>query len=156
MAINRGKQFEQKFKEDFLQIEGASIDRLYDTMNGYKSISQISDFIGYVFPHIYYLECKSIHGNTFPLANLRQYDKLVTKVGIKGIRTGIILWFIDHDKVVYVPVASVTEMKKDNKKSINIKMLESKDYFILEIPSVKRRVFLDSDYTILKELEEGQ
>ena len=51
----------------------------------------------------------------FPLANLRQYDKLVTKVGIKGIRTGIILWFIDHDKVVYVPVASITDMKKDNK-----------------------------------------
>ena len=35
-------------------------------------------------------------------------------------------------------------------------MLESKDYFILEIPFNKRRVFLDSDYTILKELEEGQ
>lgn len=36
MAINKGKQFEEKFKEDFLKLEGASLDRLYDTMNGYK------------------------------------------------------------------------------------------------------------------------
>ena len=156
MGINRGKQFEQKFKEDFLKLEGASIDRLYDTMNGYKSISQISDFIGYLFPHIFYLECKSIHGNTFPLTNLTQYDKLKYKVGIKGVRVGVIIWFTDHDKVLYVPISSITQMKNDCKKSINIKMLEDKKYFILDIPSIKRRVFLDSDYSVLSKLEEGQ
>ena len=67
-----------------------SIDRLYDTTNGFKAIVNISDFIGYSYPNIFYLECKSHLGNTFPLANLTQYDKLTTKVGIKGVRVGVI------------------------------------------------------------------
>src|SRR5574344_2565653 len=96
---NRGKQFEQKMKIDFLKtIENSTIDRLYDTVNGYKTISNISDFIGYSFPNIFYLECKSHYGNTFPLANLTQYDKLKAKVGIHGVRAGVIIWFIDHDR----------------------------------------------------------
>ena len=39
MAVNRGKQFEKKFKEDFSKIPDSTIDRLYDTTNGYKNIS---------------------------------------------------------------------------------------------------------------------
>lgn len=53
MANNYGKQFEQKFKEDFSKIEGFSLDRLYDVTNGFKEIKQICDYIGYVFPNIY-------------------------------------------------------------------------------------------------------
>ena len=114
MATNRGKAFEARFKMDFLEtVPNASLDRLYDTTNGYKTISNISDFIGYSYPNIFYLECKSIHKNTFPLTNLTQYDKLVCKVGIPGVRVGMILWFIDHDVVLYVPISSITKMKKD-------------------------------------------
>ena len=43
MAKNYGKEFEQKFKEDFLKLEDSTIDRLYDTMNGYKSIKQLNN-----------------------------------------------------------------------------------------------------------------
>ena len=43
-------------KEDFLKLEDSSIDRLYDVTTGYKSIKQVADFIGYVFPNIFYLE----------------------------------------------------------------------------------------------------
>lgn len=154
MATNRGKQFEQQFKQDWLKIEDSSIDRLYDTMNGYKTISQISDFIGYVYPNIFYLECKSHKGNTFPLGNLTQYEKLKFKVGIKGVRVGVVLWFIDHDKIFYIPVSTITQMKNDGKKSINIKDIG--DYSIYEIPSIKKRVFLESDYSILKELNENE
>ena len=63
---------------------------------------------------------------------------------------------IDHDKVVYLPVSSVTKMMEDGKKSFNIKMLEDKSYNIIEIPSVKKRVFLDSDCSILVNLKEGE
>lgn len=155
MSVNRGKLFEKKFLSDFKQTVSKCIDRLYDTVNGYKSISNISDFIAYSYPNIMYLECKSHDGNTFPLSLLTQYDKLKGKVGIKGVRAGVILWFKDHDKVVYVPISSITKMKEDNKKSINIKMLEDDTYKIIEIPSVKKRVFLDSDYSVLKTLDEG-
>ena len=36
MAQNYGKQFEQKFKEDFLRIPESTCDRLVDVMTGYK------------------------------------------------------------------------------------------------------------------------
>lgn len=157
MANNKGKAFEIKFKNDFLQtVKNSTIDRLYDSTSGYKSISNISDFIGYCYPNIFYLECKSHLGNTFPLANLTQYDKLVGKVGIPGVRAGVIIWFIDHDTVCYVPISTITKMKQDDKKSVNIKMLDTNEYDIIKIPSIKKRVFLDSDYSVLLKLIDGQ
>lgn len=91
MATNYGKQFERKLKEDFLKIENSTIDRLYDTMNGYKTISNICDFLAYRKPYLYYLEAKTIKGNTFPFTNLKQYDKLLPKVGIPGVRAGVVI-----------------------------------------------------------------
>lgn len=156
MAISKGKQFEQKMKSDWLSLPDVSIDRLYDQVSGYKTISNISDFIGYHYPNIFYLECKSHEGNTFPLTNLTQYDKLREKVGIRGVRVGVIIWFISHDKVIYVPISTITKMKEDNKKSVNIKDLAEGIYRIIEIPSTKKRVFLDSDYSVLFDLAENE
>lgn len=157
MAQNKGKAFELKFKMDFEKsFPEGTIDRIYDTTNGYKTISNICDFLGYNYPNIFYLECKSHLGNTFPLANLTQYDKLVVKVGIKGVRVGVILWFIDHDTICYVPVSSIIKMKEDGKKSVNIKMLDEDTYKILKIPAEKKRVFLDGDYSILMSLVDGE
>ena len=78
MADNRGKQWESRFKEDFINsFPNGTIDRLYDTTNGFKAITNISDFIGYNYPNIYYLECKSHKGSSFPFSELSQYDKLI-------------------------------------------------------------------------------
>lgn len=156
MSNNYGKKWEQKVKEDFQKIPNATIDRLYDVTTGYKALKNISDFIGYVFPNIFYLEAKSCKGNTFPLSNLTQYDKLVTKVGIPGVRSGAVIWFIDHDVCLYVPISTVTKLKQDDKKSVNIKMINGDEYNIKVVPSIKRRVFLDCDYTILQSLNDGE
>lgn len=94
-------------------------------------------------------------GNTFPLANLTQYDKLKDKVGVPGVRTGVVIWFIDHDTVWYVPIATITKMKEDGKKSVNVKKDLEAGYRIINIPSQKRRVFLDSDYSVLLNLEDN-
>ncbi|WP_300924673.1 hypothetical protein [uncultured Clostridium sp.] len=91
MPENLGKKFEQVFKKDFSKIPGSSIDRIYDPGFGMRGVSNICDFIAYIYPTIFYMECKSIKGNTFPLTNLKQYDKLNKKVGIKGVRAGVIL-----------------------------------------------------------------
>lgn len=155
MGINRGKQFEGKFKNDFLKIPNSSLDRLYDTQNGYKSISQISDYIGYVYPNIFYLECKCHEGNTFPLENLTQYAKLKQKVGIPGVRAGVVIWFIDHDKIIYVPITTITKLHADKKKSVNIRTISHDEYDFVDIPVEKRRVFLDADYSALLNLPEG-
>ena len=149
MAKNYGKKFEKQFEQDFLKIPGSTIDRIYDPGFKRKGISNICDFIGYKEPHIYYLECKSIKGGTFPLNNLTQYDKLIEKKSIKGAITGAAIWFYEKDKVIFVPITTFEKLKLDGKKSVNIKMLDTKDYEILEIPSIKKRVYMESDYTVL-------
>ena len=154
--MNRGKQFEHKFSEDVKKtFKDCVLIRLPDQLSGYKySSTNICDFLLYKYPAFYFIECKSIDGNTFPFVNLSQYEKLLTKVGIPGVRAGVIIWFKDHDKVIYIPVKTIQQMKKDNKKSVNIKK-DLNLYRIFEIPSVKKRVFLECNYTLLSTLEDG-
>ena len=55
--FNYGKKFEEKFREDWKKaFPDGTIDRLYDTTAGYKSISTVSDYICYNYPLIYYIE----------------------------------------------------------------------------------------------------
>lgn len=66
---------------------------------------------------------------------------------------------IDHEKIVYLPTSTVTQMMADGKKSFNIKMLNEKLYNIIEIPAVKKRsnsIFLTADYSILTALQDGE
>lgn len=158
MANNRGKQFEAKLKQDFIAtVPESSIDRIYDSVSGYKAISNIADFIAYKKPYIYYLEAKSHLGNTFPLVNISQYEKLKGKVGIPGVRAGVVLWMVEKSYVLYLPISFITYLKQNEYKSFNIKMIDDADLnkMFLVIPSVKKRVFLDSDYSVLLNLPEG-
>lgn len=155
MSTNRGKQWEVKVREDFMRtFPDGTIDRLYDPVGGYVGIKNICDFIAFYKKNIFYLEVKSKDGNTFPFANLTQYDKLIKKVGIPGVRTGVILWFKDHDIALYVPIKIITEMKKAGKKSLNIKDISN--YNIYKLPSIKKRVFLECDYSLLADLQDGE
>ena len=156
MALNYGKAFEAKFKEDFLKVPNSTIDRLYDPVGGYSNIKNICDFIGYIYPNIFYIECKSTQGNTFALSKLTQYNSLLSKINIKGVRVGVVIWFYEKNTVVYVPISTILKLKNDGKKSVNVKYLETNEYNIIKIPSVLKRVFMDSDYSILKNLKEGE
>lgn len=152
---NYGKKFEQQFLSDVQQLKDFVIIRLPDQQSGYFGSRNIADFIGYKYPLFYILECKSIKGNTFPLSNLTQYDKLISYSGHEGIRVGVVLWMIDHDTVFYIPVSTFKKLKEDNKKSFSIKYKGEDDYPHIIIPSVKKRTFLHSDYSCLLELPEG-
>lgn len=154
MAQNRGKQWEAKLKEDFSKLSGAFIYRVPDNMSGYKGITGICDFIGYKFPSVYFIEAKTIIGNTFPLTNFTQFDKLMSIPDIKGSHRGVLIWFQTHDRVLYIPVLTIDKMKKDGKKSVNIRTINEEQYDYCEIPSVKKRVFLDCDYSVLLDLPE--
>lgn len=154
MAQNRGKQFESKLKEDFNKLPGAFIYRVPDNMSGFRGITGICDFIGYSFPRIYFLEAKTILGNTFPLANFTQFDKLMSIPNSRGIHRGVVIWFQDHQRIIYVPVLTIDKMKKDGKKSVNIRTIDNDGYEYVNIPSVQKRVFLDSDYSVLLDLPE--
>ncbi len=154
MAVNRGKQYEQKLKEDFSKLPGAYIYRVPDQLGGLKGQTGICDFIGFCYPSIFFLEAKTILGNTFPLTNFTQFDKLMSIPDYKGIHRGVMIWFQDHCRVIYVPVLTIDKMKKDGKKSVNIKKIDEEGYEYINIPSVQKRVFLDSDYSVLLNLPE--
>ena len=153
---SRGKQFEEKLKEDWMKtFPNGFLHRLPDQMNGYKNTSSnLCDFIGFNIDKLYLIECKSHRGASIPMGNITQYEKLKEKIGIKGVRTGVVLWLIDKDKVMYIPMSTIKQLKEQGEKSIGVRHLEN--YNIIEIPSVKKRVFMDSDYTILKTLKEGE
>ena len=156
MAVNRGKDFEARVKEDLLKLGAdVSLERLPDQMSGYRGSKNPCDYLCYMYPNLYYLECKTTNENTFPLAGLTQYDELLSRKGRRGVRSGVLLWMVKHDKVLYVPIATFEKIKNDGLKSVNIKMLNDDKYRIIVVPSVKKRIFMDSDYSILKTLEEG-
>ncbi len=75
---------------------------------------------------------------------------------IPGVRIGVILWFIDHDCICYCPISSIYNMKKDNKKSVHINYVKNKEYGVIEIPSIKKRTYLEADYSILTKLNDKE
>ena len=150
-----GKQFENRFKLEWKKnFPDSFILRLPDQMSGYKYSNNICDFICFNDGILYLIECKVHKGASIPFTKISQYDKLLMKAGIKGIRAGVVLYLYEKSRVFYIPVKTIEKMKTDGKKSVGIKALEE-GYRIIEIPSEKLRIFMNSDYSVLKNLEEG-
>lgn len=148
MAQNYGKSFENQFRHDIQKL-GMFIYRLPDQMSGYAGYSKNPcDFIVYSKPSLHLIECKSVHGNTFPLSNFTQYELMKSYITVPGVFGAVIIWFIDHDVIIYVTLDQITKLKKEEKKSINIKELDG----IKIVSAVKKRIFMSGDYTFLKEM----
>ena len=148
MGINRGKQFEQLVKEQIEKLSNVSIDRLYDITTGYINQSNICDFIIYKKPNILYLECKAIHGNTLNFkSNIRQnqWEGLLAKsTYITGAEAGILVWFIDLDKTLFLDIQYLDLLKSKGNKSFNI----NKDINVIptiELSGKKKKVFFEYD-----------
>lgn len=150
MAANRGKEFEQQVKADFLRLGDIFVYRLRDLTNGYgHSSAQLADYLVYKYPYGLAIECKSVEGNTFNFAKLRQYEDLIHSIGPKGYGAFVVLWFIDHKKVCFIPIEEVKRLKESGYKSINVKMVNDEQFKVFEVPSEAKKVFLTSDYQII-------
>lgn len=151
MAQNRGKDFEGVIRKAFNDVSGCTIDRLPDQTNGFAGGSNICDFIAYKYPNIFYLECKSCHGNTFPLSNItdKQRKGLIEKDEIPGTISGVIVWWVDRDTTKFIPIRDIKNMVYSDIKSIRF------DAEIgINIPGKKKRVFFDYDIkTFLEEVQ---
>lgn len=155
MSANIGKNFEERFKLDWEKcFPDSFILRLPDQMSGYKSSSNLCDFICFNKNILYLIECKAHKGASLPFTNITQYDKIKMKVGIPGIRAGVVLWLYEKDKVFYIPISTIMKMKEDGEKSVGLRSLSK--YDIIEIPSKKLRTYMESNYSILSKLEEGK
>lgn len=146
MADNKGKKFEKQFEKDWgTSFPNSFLLRLKDDTSGYYGSSRNPcDYIAYVSGKLFLIEVKTHLGNTFPFSSLRQYDDLKQYAPLKGVYPGVVLWMQDHDKVMYFPVDTITNMMKDECKSINVRKLDG--YRYLDLPSTKKRVFMNTDY----------
>ena len=148
---NRGKSFENVVKESFEKVDGVSIDRLRDAPKKLKGVDNPSDFIIYKKPHEIYVECKSHKGNTFPFSCIRteQWNGMLDKSKIYGVKAGAIIWFIEHDLTIWVDIGTIAGWSVTHK-SINIKDLDVIDH--IKISGKKKRVYFE--YDMNKFLEE--
>ena len=153
MSVNRGKQFEDVIKQAFLAVPNTSVDRLPDPVQGYLGYRNICDFIVYHKPHLMYIECKSVHGNTLPFSNItdNQWQGMLEKSKIEGVEAGVICWWIDHDTTRFLNIKALEAMKKAGRKSVRYDMDEYVDilseeemnYSLPRIPGKKLRVFFE-------------
>lgn len=147
MSVNRGKDFENVIRAAFEKVDGVSIDRLHDNTAGFKGVAGICDFIVYKKPYQYYIECKSVHGNTFPLSNITagQWQGLLEKSKIEGVHAGILCWWVDKDVTAWLSIRFLNWWKSNAHKSVRydnqfIGYFDS--FFII---GKKKRVFFEYD-----------
>ena len=148
MAVNRGKDFEAKIREAFQKVDGVSIDRLNDNTAGFKGIVGICDFIVYKEPYEYYIECKSVHGNTLPFSNItdNQWKGMLEKSEIEGVFAGVICWWIDKDVTLFIPIQTLDFYKYKGDKSVRYDKFDLwVNYEAIEIKGKKKRVFFEYD-----------
>lgn len=171
MAPNKGKKFEDQVRIAFEKVEGVSIDRIPDQTTRYKGSTNICDFIVYKKPCEYYIECKSVHGNTLSIysipkmgkdgklhgfyGNIRdnQWEGLLEKSKIPGVKAGVICWWVDKDVTMFIPIHTLQVLRDLQCKSIrydaeikpifDIDRLET--YKPVIIKGQKKRVFFDYD-----------
>ncbi len=144
--VNRGKDFENKIREAFERVPECSVDRLHDQMSGYAGSSNICDFIVYRKPYQLYLECKACYGNTLNFHNItdNQWKGLLKKSEIDGVIAGVVIWFIEHDTTVFIPIQSLESHRQAGAKSVSAKTGYS-DYGMnwILLPGEKKRVFFE-------------
>lgn len=160
--VNRGKDFEGQVYSGFTQLPYVSIDRLSDPMAGYAGVKNICDFMVYKYPTQYYIECKSCYGNTMSIhsndpkkkyGNItnNQWEGLLEKSKIPGVRAGILVWFIDHDATYWIDIRLLQKHRDAGNKSIAyhcdwVDFSRETDDLWTRIEGKKRRVLFDYNF----------
>ena len=151
MPVNRGVDFEHKFKEDWLRSFPNSLCyKLPNIMSGMRTINNWADFLCFFGEKLYFIDCKAHSGASIPFDAMPQFERLNKLKNIPNLVTGFVVWLYDKDIVTFVPTYTVEKLKKDRKKSINPKTIDRELYYIVDIPSKKLRTFMQSDYSIMR------
>ena len=151
MPKGKGKEFEKAVRESFEKIYGVSIDRIPDQTMKHKGATNICDFIVYKFPYQFYVECKSVHGNTLPFTNIKdnQWDGLTKKSQIKGVYAGVLCWWVDKDVTKFIPIQLLNKIRDEGHKSIryDAKLYDPRTAIgEIVISGNKKRVYYDYDF----------
>lgn len=161
MATNRGKDFENVIREAFERVSNTMVTRLPDPVQGYLGYRNICDFLIYHYPYFYCIECKSVHGNTLPFSNItdNQWEGMLKAAQHKGVIAGVICWWVDKDRTVFIPIETLELMKSVGIKSVRYDAIDdcAGDTDMVQIQGKKKRVFFDYDMNaFFGEVENGQ
>ena len=157
-----GKKFESRFAQDWKKcFPNTLIYRLPDQQSGYAGggSSNPCDFMCYPGDCFLMVECKAHAGASIPFSAIRQYDKMLGYKSLKKVFPGVVIWFYEKDTVIWVSIEEMEKMVNDGEKSIGLRMIDSKKpykktYNIINLPSIKLRTFMETDYNYLvKQLE---
>lgn len=144
--MNKGKQFENVIRTAFENVQDTPVIRLPDPVQGYLGYRNICDFIVYHYPTEYFIECKSISSDRFPFSNItdNQWQGLLMMSKMKGVRAGIICWFINRDVALFIDICILQKLKEENCKGIryDVYMYNSSIY---KLEGKKKRIFFDYD-----------
>lgn len=162
MSQNRGKEFEDVFKNAVEKLDGVAIVRLHDQTTGFVGSKNPCDFLMYKAPYLYAIECKSVHGNRLPMTNITdyQYKELLKMSDVKGVIAGVICWYIDRDITLFIPIGTVFALKYNGAKSISYEIQDDPEFVTFELKGRKKRVFFEYDmdnffHTIEKHILRG-
>lgn len=145
-GINRGKNFEEIMKKDFLKVPETTVERLPDPTAGYLGYRNPCDFLIYHKPYVYYIECKTTHSHRLSFGNVtfNQRVGMLEASKVEGVVAGIICWFIPCDKTYFIPIQVYERLRLQGVKSLNLhKEDEMKDW--IEIQGTKKRIFYEYD-----------
>lgn len=146
MSANRGKDFEALIRKGAEEQRNVSIDRFPDPTAGFLGVRNICDFVVYKYPFQYYLECKTIKGNTLNFKSgitQNQWQGLEEKSKLKGVTAGILVWFIEHDITVFVDITELGISRMKGAKSLNVKDVIENKIPHIKMKGPKKRVFFD-------------
>lgn len=146
MASRRGKEFENKIEEALIKLRenGVIYQRLYDVTMGYQGVHNPCDFLVYKYPSIYYVECKSILGNTLNFGAVTQFEDLLNASSVNGVVAGVLVWYIEHKETYWVNIKFAEQLRNSGKKSLNIKDLKDiRNESVYKIDGVTKRIYTD-------------
>lgn len=147
-----GKNFEERFKVDWKRcFPNTLIYRLPDQQSGYSGGGSQNpcDFIAFSGDITLLVECKAHAKLSIPFSAIPQYDRLLDYKNLKNVFPGVIIWFYDHDIVLWVDIYEMEKMRLNGEKSIGLRMLKNSEYKIIVIPSEKLRKYMQTDYNFL-------
>ena len=147
MSVNRGKQFEDVFRECVEKVNNVALVRLHDQTMGYRGAKNPCDFLIYKSPYLYPIECKSVHGNRLPIANITDFQRqeLMKMNKIDGVIAGVVCWYIDRDVTLFLPINTIRALEYNGAKSISYEIKNDPEFVTYEITGKKKRVFFDYD-----------
>ena len=138
--VSRGKDFEAVVKKAFESVPNTSVYRIPDQQNYKVGSKNPCDFLIYHKPKLYALECKATNKPSLPFANISEYQwtELLKMSHIPGVVAGVLCWYVNYDRTVFIPIKFLETLKQNGAKSIRY---DADDPNIIDIHGRKKRVF---------------